>query len=244
MASMAVVMRMDIRMVTEPGRRGLALARLRLMQLVSPALPVGGFTYSQGMEYAIEAGWIDGKAALEDWLQGLIEDGLCHLDIPILARLYHACMARDTAALARWGQYLLAARETAELRTEERQRARALMRLIIDLGLEDAASWEEALHHCQASSFALAAVRWGIPLPEAANGYAWSWLENMVAAAVKLVPLGQTDGQRLQLSLAERLPAMVERALTISDDEIGASAPRMAIASSLHETQYTRLFRS
>lgn len=221
-----------------------ALAKLRLMQLISPALPIGGFTYSQGLEYAVEAGWIGNLAELEDWLLGLLEDSICHLEVPLLARLYQACAEADAGAIEYWGRYAQAARETSELRTEERQRARALTRLLIDLELENSRNLETALLHCQAAPYALAAHAWQIPLHDAALGYVWSWLENMVAAAIKLVPLGQTDGQRVQLALAKAVPQAVQTGLNLPDEQIGASAPAMAIASSLHETQYTRLFRS
>lgn len=223
---------------------GHSLAQLRLMQLVSPSLPVGGFTYSQGLEYAVEVGWIKGVADVQDWLLGQIEDAVAFLEVPVLARLYQACVSRDVKALQEWSTYLLASRETSELRLEEQQRARALTRLLIDLDMNDAMPWKEELQQCQAAPYALAAVNWGIRLPEAALGYAWSWLENMVAAAIKLVPLGQTDGQRLQLALAEAIPAAVQKGLVLDDEQIGASAPAMALASSLHESQYTRLFRS
>lgn len=220
------------------------LARLRLMQLVSPALPIGGFTYSQGLEYAVEAGWVTDLTNLQDWLSGLIEDGLSHLDIPVFARLYQAITERDLPALEYWSRYLLAARETRELRLEEQQRARALTRLLIDLDIPQASAWQAPLQWCQSAPQALASVHWGIPLPEAALGLAWSWLENQVAAAVKLVPLGQTDGQRVQLALAECLPAAVDTGLRLDDQQLGAAAACLALASSHHETQYTRLFRS
>jgi urease accessory protein len=221
-----------------------ALSRLRLLQLVSPALPIGAFTYSQGLEWAVEAGWVRDSETLSGWLAGLMDDGLAQLELPILKRLYLACAADDVASLERWGRRLYAGRETRELRAEERQRARALITLLGDLGIAQATVWREALGHCQAAPFALAATRWGIGLHDCALGYAWGWLENQVAAAVKLVPLGQTEGQRVQLALAERLPGIVERALALEEAKIGAAAPALAIASSRHETQYTRLFRS
>jgi urease accessory protein len=214
------------------------------MQLTSPALPIGAFTYSQGLEWAVEVGWVRDPQTLSDWLEGLMGDGLGRLELPILARLYRACAADDPDAVAAWGQRLHASRETRELRAEERNRARALIDLLGGLGLARAGEWREALAHCQAAPFALAAVHWQIALEDCALGYAWGWLENQVAAAIKLIPLGQTDGQRVQLALAERLPALVEAALRLEDDEIGAAAPALAIASARHETQYTRLFRS
>ena len=223
---------------------GQSLAQLRLMQLVSPALPIGGFTYSQGLEYAVEAAWVHDVPSLQDWLQGLLENGIAQLEVPLLVRLYQACVSQDPDAMDTWGRYLLASRETHELRLEEQQRARALTRLLIDLDITGAQRWQQQMHHCQSAPYALAAVSWGIRLPEAALGLAWNWLENMVAAAIKLIPLGQTDGQRVQLALAESLPEAVQTGLQLDDHEIGASAPFMALASGLHETQYTRLFRS
>jgi len=230
-------------MSAEPGVTA-PLGRLRLLQLVSPALPIGAFTYSQGLEWAVEAGWVHDNATLSDWLGGLMEDGLAQLELPVLERLYLACGQQDADAVERWGRQLLAGRETRELRAEERQRARALTTLLVDLGVESAGKWRETLMHCQAAPFALAAVHWRIGIEDCLLGYAWGWLENQVAAAIKLIPLGQTDGQRVQLDLAARLPGVVVRAMTVEDADIGAGAPALAIASARHETQYTRLFRS
>jgi urease accessory protein len=221
-----------------------ALGRVRLMQLISPALPIGAFTYSQGLEWAVEAGWVGDSNDLADWLKGLMHDSLVQLELPILRRLYRACGEGDLEAIDRWGRCLHASRETRELRAEEHQRARALVTLLADLGIGRAADWRDALSHCQAAPFALAAVHWQIGVEDCALGYAWGWLENQVAAAIKLVPLGQTDGQRVQLALAARLPAVVGRSAAVADDDVGAGAPALAIASACHETQYSRLFRS
>jgi len=228
---------------TEPPVTG-PLGRLRLLQLVSPALPIGAFTYSQGLEWAVEAGWVVDTATLSDWLEGLTDDALAQLELPILKRLYRACEREQPDAIDRWGRQLYASRETRELRAEEHNRARALITLLADLEIPRAVDWRGQLIHCQAAPFALAAVHWQIGMQDCLLGYAWGWLENQIAAAIKLVPLGQTDGQRVQLQLAGRLPAVVERALAIGDDDIGAGAPALAIASASHETQYTRLFRS
>jgi urease accessory protein len=228
---------------TEPPATG-PLGRLRLMQLVSPALPIGAFTYSQGLEWAVEAGWVKDTATLSNWLGGLMDDGLAYLELPILLRLFRACAQENPDSIARWGGQLYASRETRELRVEERNRARALITLLADLDIPQAVAWREQLMHCQAAPFALAAVHWQITLEDCMLGYAWGWLENQIAAAIKLVPLGQTNGQRVQLKLAERLPLTVARANNIGDCDIGACAPALAIASARHETQYTRLFRS
>lgn len=230
--------------VTMPAESTPPLGRLRLMQLTSPALPVGAFTYSQGLEWAVEAGWVRDVASLRDWLEGLIDDALLHLELPLLYRLYCACKASDSDAVDKWARQLYASRESHELRLEERNRARALVSLLGDLGMPGMAEWREALLICQAAPFAYAAHHWQICREDCLLGYAWSWLENQVSAAIKLVPLGQTDGQRLQLGLGERLPDVVSAAMRLPDSEIGAGAPALAMASARHETQYTRLFRS
>ena len=220
------------------------LALLRLLQWVSPSLPIGGFTYSQGLEWAVEAGWIDGEVALGDWLGDVLRHGLTRVDLPALARLHRGWREQDERALWHWTAWLNACRETAELRLEERQRGRALAALLVDLGVPRAAQWRPLLETSAAAGFALAAVADGIPLRDAALGYAWVWLEGQIVAGVKLIPLGQTAGQRLQRRLAGAIAAAVDQALQRPDEALGASLPALAIASSRHEAQYTRLFRS
>lgn len=221
-----------------------ALPLLRLMHLVSPSLPVGGFTYSQGIEWAVETGWIRDADDLEGWMADQIQSSLRYLDLPLLMRMQAAALDRDQAAMAGWVDRLLAGRETAELRREETDRGRALADLLIAWGLEDAVAWKPQLARSQAAGFAFAAASWRIAPPEAATGYAWSWLENLVLAGIKLVPLGQTRGQQTLARLARLIPSTVAAALEVADAEIGASTPALAIASAAHETQYTRLFRS
>ncbi len=220
------------------------LGLLRLLQLVSPGLPVGMYSYSQGMEQAVDNGWIKDEAQTRDWLSGLLRQGLAQVDAPLLARLYNAWARGDDAAVRQWSAELMAMRETAELRAEDRQTGLALARLLAGLGVERAKPW---LRHPQASYatvFALAAVEWEIPLAPAIAGYLWSWLENQSLCAVKLVPLGQLAGQRLLQGLALEIPALVEMALSLPENEIGTRTFAVALASSRHERQYSRLFRS
>lgn len=223
---------------------GGALPLLRLLQLVSPTLPTGAFSYSQGLEWAVECGWVRDRETFADWLSGLLREGLSYLELPLLIRLYRACADEDDAAIRHWSDWLYASRETHELRTEERNRARALTALITGLEIPHATGCADALRRCQLTSFAYAAVHWQVALKDCVLGFAWSWLENQVAAGVKLIPLGQTHGQRLQLRLAEQVVAAVDCAWTLTDEDIGAAAPTQAIASARHETQYSRLFRS
>jgi len=218
-------------------------ALLRLCHLVSPALPVGAYAYSQGLEYAVHAGWVHDEASTLEWLQGLSRSSVGTLDLPILLRLHRAWGASDASAVRHWNAQLIAARETSELRAEELHLGLALARVLIELEIGEAGEWIEAAP-AFATLFALAAVRWHIGAGDALAGYLWAWSENQVLAAVKLVPLGQSAGQRLLHRLTAAMPAIVERARTLADDAIGVSTVSQAIASALHESQYSRLFRS
>lgn len=220
------------------------LKLLRLLQLASPGLPVGGFTYSQGLEWAVEAGWVRGVEGFADWQRQQIEDTLVYLDWPVLARLYRACEAGDAAAFARWSDFLLANRETAELRTEERQRGAAFARLLDGWQLGQDPAWRPAVELSQLGGMAWLAAHWQIPLRDLALGHGFSWLEGAVMAGVKLVPFGQQAAQSLLRDLSEDLTAVLDRALALTDEDLGGGLPLLAIASSRHETQYTRLFRS
>jgi len=216
----------------------------RLLQLVGPSLPVGAYSYSQGLEWAVEAGWVSDPESLRDWLRDQLNNGLSYWDLPLLTRLYRACEADDQTVLSHWTDILLAGRETAELRQEERDRGRALYSLLKQLGTLTPTDQRDTIAACQLTGFALAAQRWGIGLQDTLTGYAWSWLENSVICGVKLIPWGQTAGQALLLQLGEQLAASIDTAQSLHDDELGASLPALALASSRHEQQHTRLFRS
>ncbi|KPM58270.1 urease accessory protein UreF [Pseudomonas monteilii] len=220
------------------------LALLRLLQLASPGLPVGGFTYSQGLEWAVEVGWVKGVDGFAAWQRVQVEDTLACLDWPVLARLYHACQAEDAEAFGHWSRFLLANRETAELRLEEQQRGAALARLLDGWQLGQASAWRASLELTQLGGMAWLAAHWGIPLRQLALGHGFAWLEGAVMAGVKLVPFGQQAAQTLLRDLGTELPAALDQALALADDQLGGGLPLLAIASSRHETQYTRLFRS
>ncbi len=225
-----------------------SLATLRLLQLISPNLPTGAFTYSQGLEWAVECGWVGDQADTRRWLQAVLNDSLQSLELPLLIRLCQALRDDSERDFFHWSRWLYASRETAELRSEEQQRARALLTVLRQLPDSERwsqlAQWRSALQCCQLAGYALAAHHWRIPPQELLAGYTWSWLENAVAAAIKLVPLGQTEGQSLLYQFGAEISAVVARASALEDEAIGASTPALAIASSLHETQYSRLFRS
>jgi len=219
------------------------LALTRLFQLISPSLPIGSYTYSQGIEWAVEQGWVQHENDLQEWLKGLLETTMQYLDLPLLLRFIRAWSEQDEKAVSHWNEYLLASRETAELRLEESNRARAFSRILISLEPE-AVNARKHLIVSQHACFSYACYRWGVSTEQACYGLLWSWLENQTLSAVKIIPLGQTAGQRVVFNLTELFPDIIQQALSLKDEDLGASSISQAIASSRHETQYTRLFRS
>jgi urease accessory protein len=214
---------------------------LRILHLASPALPIGAFHFSQGLEYAVEAGWVTDEFSSLDWITGIARHGIGTLDLPVLLRLHRACSAGDDDGLRRWGRFLLAARETEELRAEDRHMGSSLARILRDLGAGISTSNQPPGY---AEMFAIACAHWHIPAHEALQAYAWTWAENQVLSAVKLVPLGQSAGQRILHSLIPTLEEIATRATDIEDDDIGACAVLQGLSSARHESQYTRLFKS
>jgi len=220
------------------------LALLRLLQLASPALPVGAYAYSQSLEYAVETGWVSDQQSARSWIFGVLQYGLARLDVPVFSRLYKAWENTDETDVQHWNDYLFAARESAELQQEEQHLGRALARVLVSLDIADAKPWQSTERVCFATLFALAAVRWEIALPGAATAYLWAWTENQTTAATKLVPLGQTAAQQILSQAQPLIVTAVATGLALSDTEISGALPGLAIASALHETQYSRLFRS
>nr|WP_242520966.1 urease accessory UreF family protein [Halomonas litopenaei] len=218
------------------------LALLGLLQLVSPALPIGAFAWSQGLESAFELGWVTDESSLGDWLEGVLEDGLAMCELPVLMRQMTAWQAGDASLVAEWDRWLAAVRETRELLEEDRQLGASLTRLMGNLGLLPATALPAAPGYVTA--FAALSVQRQVLPHSAMLGFAWAWLENQLAAACKALPLGHTAAQRIVERLRPALVHAVERAEALRDDELGPALPGVALASSLHETQYSRLFRS
>lgn len=233
-----------IRMTTTDTDHLSAIGLLRLFQLVSPALPIGAYTYSQGLEYAVDSGWVDNEQDARDWILGQLGHALPSLDIPVFRRMYDACDLDDWGAWVDWNRFLQASRESQELLAEDRHLGQALANILEKLNGESLAHRISRRDMTFAGCYAYACVRWGIPRQHAAWGYLWIWVEGQVSAAIKLVPLGQTAGQRILSFAIEQIPAAVDHGLLLEDGQIGRAAPALAIASALHETQYTRLFRS
>jgi urease accessory protein len=216
---------------------------LRLLQLVSPTLPVGAYSYSQGLEAAIEAGVVHDAPSAAAWIEDVLHLSMGGVEAPIFLRLARAWACADSEAAVAWNEQFVASRETAELRAETLQMGYSLRRLLRDLALD--VQPLDAMHALSyPAAFTFAVTRWHIDPEEALAAYAFAWVENQVLAAIKAVPLGQTDGQRLLLRLSVEVESMAQRARLAADDDLGNFAPGLAILSSLHETQYTRIFRS
>lgn len=215
---------------------------LHLMHLVSPALPVGAYAYSQGLEYAVDSEWLKDNEAIEHWLRGVMTCGFGLLDAPVLIRCLSGLRDDDWTSVNYWNQFLLACRETQELLLEDTQLGMGLQRLL--RSLEIPGNENIAGDVSFASQFALACHHWNIADADAVTGFIWAWLENQIAAATKLVPLGQTQAQKLLVCLMKDIPQIAEKALRLSDEDIGWSLPGVVMASAKHERQYSRLFRS
>ena len=220
------------------------LALVRLLQLASPSLPVGAYSYSQGLEGAIESAIVHDASTAERWIGDVLALSVAGMEAPVLLRLIEAWNAGDVAAVVRWNETLVASRETAELRAETLQMGYSLRRLAVELRLENAQAMDAIDEISFPAAFAFAAAASRIDAREALAAYLFAWIENQVLAALKAIPLGQTEGQRLLRDVAATIPEIVERAARVADDELSNFAPGLALASSRHETQYSRIFRS
>ena len=212
----------------------------KLLQLASPTLPVGAYSYSGGLEAACEAGVVSDAASAERWIGDVLEWSTVRMEAPILLSFLSGFEKKDLKKVEKTNEMFLASRETAELRAETVQMGYSLNRLLKDIGVGEVPVEEPSFP----AAFAFAAAHWKIKPDDALQAYLWAWLENQVMAAVKAVPLGQTDGQKILLSLGGRLFSVAEKAKSLKDDDLGNFVPGLAMLSSKHETQYSRIFRS
>lgn len=222
------------RMPTDP-------ALLRLLQLTSPALPVGAFSYSEGLEWLVERGTIRTPDDLAHWLRDALAMGGIRVETAVVARVMAAARAGDPAAVRRWDRWLTASRESEELRAQSEQMGTSLLRLLESLEV-DTLGLEAPVHF--ATAFALAAAAWDVPAESALSGYMYAWASNLVSAGVRLVPLGQTAGQRVLADLHAAIVAATAEVAALPDHWLDACGFGAALAAMHHETQYTRLFRS
>ncbi len=222
-------------------------ALLHLLQLVSPSLPVGAYSYSQGLEGAIERGWVHDEASARHWIAEHLEQVLARFEAPLFWRLYHAFASADGQAVADWSERFLASRETAEFRAETLQMGYSLGRLLIDLKVV-----EPSLLACLPvpselpfpTALACASVALHVPAEAALLGMLFSWVENQVLVCVKSVPLGQVAGQRMLLALGPVIDSVAQQVPQLPDDALSSWWPGLSLLSMQHEVQYSRLYRS
>ncbi len=232
-------------------------ALLQLMWLASPALPVGGFSYSEGLEAAVEAGLVRDESTAGDWLVDQLQLSLARGDLAVIASVVTASRDGNTERIAALDAWVRQTRETSELRQQTEQMGRSLAQWRQSAGWAaegTAASSRESAGVAARTrptedqtypvAFALAAAATSASPRQVALTFAFGWAENMMQSAIKSVPLGQSSGQRILARLAADIPAAVDHALTLDDDRRQAFSPMLAILSAQHEIQYSRLFRS
>jgi urease accessory protein len=217
-----------------------------LLQLASPALPVGGFSYSEGLESAVELGWITDEASAKNWLVDQLHLIKAWSEMPLLQATVHAWRSFDQKELHALTAWTLQTRETFEVKLQTEQMGRSLLIWLRNQNIVD----DERIDFCNVLPptwpivFALCVSAEDISLKDGLMTYAFSWAENMVQAAMKSVPLGQKSGQAILTALTREIPQAVEMALSTFAEKRQSFAPHLAILSALHETQYSRLFRS
>ncbi|NJN38556.1 MAG: urease accessory protein UreF [Acaryochloridaceae cyanobacterium CSU_3_4] len=226
----------------------------RLLQLASPALPVGAYSYSESIEWLVDTGTLQNEIHLQAWLLQELTYGAIRMETAVMVRGYRAVLYQNPQALQTWNTWLSAARDTEELRLQSWQMGRSLLRLCSDLQAADGIAIDpeliQVLDQLQQSgcnfaiAFAITAAHWQIPLDSAVLGYLHSWATNLIGAGVKLIPLGQTTGQKLLFQLQPHLESATQAILALQDDDLNTCGWGLALASMGHETQYSRLFRS
>src|SRR5450830_75235 len=224
-----------------------AQALLHLLQLTSPSLPIGAYSYSQGLESAIENGTVKNEAGARAWIVDTLHEVVARFEAPVLWRLLQAFAQRDSAAVAGWNERFIAARDTAEFRAETIQMGYSLSKLAVDLHIGDDKLRALLQSHVEVplpTALAYAAVAMNVPHDAALLGMLFSWAENQVLVCVKSVPLGQVAGQRLLLSLQPELETAAKVAQELADDELSNWSPGLSLLSMQHEVQYSRLYRS
>ena len=223
---------------------GNSSALLRLLQISSPAFPIGAYAYSHGLEQAVDRGWVHDEDSARRWILGVLSHAIGCVEVPALARLAPGWKKDDLDQVLFWMRVVGACRDTNELSEEDRRLGQALFQALADLGVPRAdrfAADDDATH---IGAFALAMAAFDVCLIAGIQAYLFSWAENQASCAARLVPLGQSTMQRVLSAALPVVPLIVAAGLALADDEIGATAPGLAIASAHHETQYSRLFRS
>lgn len=217
------------------------LSLLKLMRLCSPMLPIGSFSWSQGLEAAVDRGWIHNRESAADWLEASLFHSLASTEGPLLLRLHAALLRNDGAAFSRWNELLLALRETSELYQEDIEQGDLLHRLT---RLHSPGCPDRLKPYTLPAAFAEALHEAAIPIKEGILGFFYMWVETQVTQIIKLLPLGLRDGQALLDQVLQKIPQALLQSKACADDELGFTLPGRALASCFHESQYCRIYRS
>ncbi|MBX9917057.1 MAG: urease accessory protein UreF [Nitrosomonas sp.] len=223
-----------------------AAALLRLLQLASPSLPIGAYTYSQGLESAIEKGAVHNESSARAWISESLSI-VADFEAPIVWRLLKAFSERNAEAVSYWSECFIAARDTAEFRAETIQMGYSLGKLVLDLNIADESLRTILVNQPEIplpTAFACAAEALAVPHEAALLGLLFSLIENQVLVCVKSVPLGQVSGQSLLFSLHPMIEKASHHAQSLDDDELSNWAPGLSLLSMQHEIQYSRIYRS
>ncbi len=218
---------------------------LRLLQLASPLLPVGGYSYSEGLESLISQGIIRDRVTLQSWIQSELQAGAIRIETAVMDRAYLAGMQLDGTQLQYWNQWLSAARETEELRQQSWQMGGSLMKLLVELTPDSQDLMMTIDRPCNyAIAFGVAAQFWQIDRQTTIAAYLHGWVTNSIGAGIKLIPLGQTAGQQILWQLQGEIDLLAQAIPSLADEDLYACSWGLSLASMQHETLYSRLFRS
>jgi urease accessory protein len=216
---------------------------LWLLQLVNSALPVGAYSYSEGLETLIDNGVISSDIQLQQWLVAELRYGAIRLEAAVIVRVYAAIQNQDFTALSDWNLWLSALRETEELRNSSLQMGRSLMQLLVRLQPDMQFIFNHIHGACNyAVAFGIALASTEINLQAGLLGYLHSWASNLIIAGV--IPLGQTAGQKLLFALQPFFSSTLKEIIKLEDDDLSCCSWGLSLASMQHEVLYTRLFRS
>jgi urease accessory protein len=218
---------------------------LRLIQLSSPLLPVGGYSYSEGLESLILQGKIVDRSTLQTWLDRELHSGAIGIETAIMDRAYLAQSQLNSERLNQWNNWLTAARETEELRLQSWQMGSSLIKLALELTPKIQDSIDSIGSPCHyAIAFGMTAQAWQIDRHSTIRAYLNSWVNNQIVVGVKLIPLGQTAGQKMVWELHGAVEIRSQKITALKDRDLYACSWGSALASMQHETLYSRLFRS
>lgn len=215
---------------------------LHLLQLASPVIPIGAYSYSEGLENLVEREIITNQQELSNWLNNELNYGSIGVETAIMLRAYDSIIKSQFSELVYWNKWLSAARETSELREQSWQMGASLLQLLIDLDLPIKTIIEGKCNY--AIAFGIGAASWDIPKLDATLAYLHSWSTNLITAGIKLIPLGQTQGQQILYNLQPVIEVNSQRIINLKDEELFSCNWGLSLASSAHQSQYTRLFRS